>query len=137
MVQKHTPTLYQRSVMVVTLLIALWIGLLALNAPEQLLEAMQMASTGAAGLNETRGQYGGFFLALAVFLGLGIAGQLRPAAVFMVLLVLYGGVFSGRVIHLALGNFSDFSDYPMAMKAIHFVDFAGFIASGIGLRRSQ
>ncbi|MEO1554735.1 MAG: DUF4345 family protein [Pseudomonadota bacterium] len=136
MAQKHTPTLYQRSVMVVTLLIALWIGLLALSAPEQLLEAMQMASKGPAGLNEVRGQYGGFFLALAVFLGLGIAGQVRPAAVLTVLLVLYGGVFSGRVIHLALDNFSDFPDYPMAMKAIHFVDFAGLIASGIGLRRS-
>ena len=137
MTRAHSPTLYQRGIMALTCVIALWIGVMAVSAPVQILETMQLAATGPAGINETRGQYGGFFLALALFLGLGVVGYIRPAAVLMVMLVLYGGVFCGRMIHLILTGFSDISDYSTTMKAIHLIDLTGLIASAIGLRQAS
>lgn len=131
------PSLFQRAVMGVTALIALAIGLRALTDPAGFLNGMQMAAVGPAGLNETRGQYGAFFIALVLYAGLGAAGIVRTTSVLAMLLVLYAGVLAGRVIHLALVGFDAIGSYPPIMQAIHVVDLVGLIASALALRQGR
>ncbi len=129
------PTLLQRAIMGLTALIALAIAYGGLANPDGFLAGMQLAAQGPAGLNETRGQYGGFFLLAAIYAGLGAGGYVRPTGVLGFQVVLYGGVFLGRAAHLALGGYDDFAAYPPAMRAVHIVDAAGLLLSGLALRQ--
>ncbi|MEM8795107.1 MAG: DUF4345 family protein [Pseudomonadota bacterium] len=131
------PTLLQRIVVGLTGLIALAISYGGLINPDSFLAGMELSATGPAGINETRGQYGGFFFLVAIYTGLGVLGYVRPTSVLGFLLVLYGGVLFGRIWHLAAIGFDSFATYPFTMQAIHFVDFCGLVLSAIALRQGS
>lgn len=131
----NTPTLYQRTVMFVTAGMALFLGIFAIADPTGFLAAMQMSAEGPAALNEMRAQYGGFFLALGVFLLASAAGRIGTRAGLWAMVVMYGGIFTGRMLHLTVfGGAPDFPDYNTTMQVIHLIDGGGFIASLIALR---
>lgn len=135
--RKHRPTMLQRTAMSATGLIALAIAYGGLVNPTGLLEGMQLTASGPAGLNEIRGQYGGFFLLTALFACFGAVGYIRPTSVLAYLIVLYGGVFLGRAIHLLSVGFDEFATYPPAMQAIHLVDLTGLLLSVAAIRQGE
>lgn len=131
----HPPSL-QRLVMGVTALIALSIAVGGLFVPEAFLDGMALSATGPAGVNEVRGQYGGFFLVAALYTAAGATGFIRPSSVLGFMVVLYGGVFLGRMVHFAVAGFDEISTYPPVMQAIHFVDLTGLVLSVMCYRQT-
>lgn len=130
----YHPNLFQRAIMGLTAIIALAIAYGGLTNPAGFLEGMQLSAIGEAGINETRGQYGGFFLMLGGYTALGAFGIIRPSSVLGLLCVLYGGVFFGRVVHLAYAGIDGLSTYPIMMQAIHLIDLTGLVLSVLALR---
>lgn len=132
----YTPTLFQRAVMIATALTSALIGVMALSDPANFLEVMQLQAAGPAGLNEARAQYGGFFMALAIFLGAGAAGFVQTRAALWSMLVLYAGIFTGRIIHLTLfGGAADWADYNTTMQVAHVFDGTGLLLTLLALRQ--
>lgn len=136
--ETRSPTPFQRALMLATAAMALFLGIFAVADPAGFLTAMQMGAEGPAAFNEMRAQYGGFFLALGLFLVAGAAGRANTRAALWAMVIMYGGIFLGRILHLtAFGGWADFPAYNLTMQIVHAVDGAGFILSLIALRQSS
>ncbi|MCG8504754.1 MAG: DUF4345 family protein, partial [Sphingomonadales bacterium] len=89
--------MFQKAVLIIGILVAGYIALRALTAPEGLLAGTGIAVSNADGRNEIRAQYGGFYLAVAAALLLSLFGRLPVSFGLGVLLLAVGGVLVGRL----------------------------------------
>lgn len=79
----------------------------------------------AGGYNEIRSQYAGFFLAAAAVCAIALGGLVPRRAAFIVLAVIFGGLFAGRLASLGLnGGIGGYSPTILALYAIDAVGLA-------------
>jgi uncharacterized membrane protein YkvI len=92
--------------------------------PERFAEQLGLKITNAGGTNEIRAQYAGFFFAVAVVCAVSLAGALSRQTAFMILAAVFGGLFVGRLVSLALNG--GVSGYGPTIRARYGVDSVGF-----------
>lgn len=92
-------------------------------APAAFADRLGLNTADAGGRNEIRAQYGGFFLAVALICAGALVGAVAQQTALIVLVVLFGGVFAGRLAALALNGGA--AGYGRAIVALHLVDAGG------------
>ncbi len=112
-------------------LLALTISLRGLLAPASLGASLGYELSGVDGLNEVRAQYGGFFFAVAAVCALGVLRTGLREAALVVLVVVFGGVFLGRMASLAIDG--GFGGYGPVIQILFAVDLIGLLAAGSAL----
>lgn len=112
-------------------LTAVWAGLRPANFAQSL--GLSIANSG--GVNEVRAQYAGFFLACAVVCVAALGGMVPRASAFVLLVAVFAGLFSGRLVSLALNR--GMSGYPAMIVALYGIDSLGLIASAVALKWSR
>lgn len=120
------------TVLAVSGLIALAIALRALLMPGALGAGLGFGVGGADALNEIRGQYGGFFLAVGLACALAIFRVIPRQAALIVLAVTFGGILFGRLVSLGIDG--GFSAYSPTIRALYVVDALGLAAALWALR---
>ncbi len=92
-------------------------------APAAFAKRLGLIIANPGGSNEVRAQYAGFFFAVAIACLAGLAGILPRSACFVVLLVVFGGLFAGRVASLGLDR--GIMGYTQTILALHAIDAVG------------
>ena len=95
--------------------------------PRVFAERLGLTVANPGGDNEVRAQYGGFFLAVAVFCAASLAGVVPPRTALAVLAVLVSGLVAGRILSLFLNRGT--AGYGFAVRALCAIDAAGFALS--------
>ena len=98
------------------------------SAPAEFAARLGLNIANAGGYNEIRAQYAGFFLASALVCAASLAGTVPRPAAFIVLVVVFGGLFAGRAVSVVLDG--GFADYGGTVVGLHAVDAIG-LALGI------
>lgn len=93
------------------------------TAPARFAGALGLAIANPGGANEVRGQYAGFFLAVAAVCAAAAAGLAPRQAVFLVLAVLFGGLTAGRLLSLILNRGT--AGYGPTIRALCAIDALG------------
>lgn len=126
------PTLtFVNTVLGLSALLALAIGLRGLLAPESLGTGLGYGMSNPNALNEVRAQYGGFFLAVGLVSALGLFGILSRQVALIVLALTFGGILFGRAISLLFDG--EFSSFSPTIRALYVVDALGFGAALLAL----
>jgi hypothetical protein len=82
----------------------------------------------AGGYNEIRAQYAGFFLASALVCAASLAGTVPRQAAFIVLVVVFGGLFAGRAVSVVVdGGFVGYGGTVVG----HAIDAIGLAAGEV------
>jgi Domain of unknown function (DUF4345) len=110
-------------------------ALLAGLQPARFAQSLGLSIANSGGINEVRAQYAGFFLACSLVCIAALTGGVPRSSAFIVLIVVFAGLISGRVVSLALNHGA--SGYPPAIVALYFIDSAGLILSITALKLSQ
>lgn len=131
------PTILQRSILVISALLAAYIAYEGLVDTRGFLNAMDVEILGPGGMNEIRAQYGGFFAAVTIVCVLGIFGRIRPSAALILMAAIYGGVLFGRLVSLGLDGVEVFSAYPPLLQRAHVIDLVGLIWSLAAIRQGD
>lgn len=105
---------------------------LALSRPRMFAERLGLATVGKDGLNEVRGQYGGFFGAVAICGALSLGGFVAQAATLVLYAALFGGLVFGRFLSLALDRANE--RYSPMILALFVIDSAGLALTLAALR---
>lgn len=92
--------------------------------PERFAEQLGLKITNAGGMNEIRAQYAGFFFAVAVVCAVALAGALSRQTAFLILAAVFGGLFVGRIVSLALNG--GVAGYGPTIRALYGIDSVGF-----------
>jgi hypothetical protein len=93
------------------------------TAPAAFARQLGLVLADAGGTNEIRSQYAGFFLAAAVACALAIFGLIPDREALVVLAVIFGGLFVGRLFSV-IGN-GGFSGYGPTIRALCVIDAVG------------
>ena len=93
------------------------------TAPAVFAKQLVLALADAGGTNEIRSQYAGFFLAAAIACALAIFGLIPDREALVVLTVIFGGLFVGRLFSI-IGN-GGFSGYGPTIRALCVIDAVG------------
>jgi hypothetical protein len=112
-------------------LTALWAGL----RPEGFARSLGLSIENSGGLNEVRAQYAGFFLACGVVCVAALAGMVPRPAAFLLLVTVFAGLVSGRVVSLALNG--GVAGYPSMIVALYGIDSLGLVVSAMALKWSR
>jgi hypothetical protein len=98
------------------------------SAPAEFAARLGLNIANAGGYNEIRAQYAGFFLASALVCAASLAGTVPRQAAFVVLVVVFGGLFAGRAVSVVLDG--GFAGYGGTVVGLHAIDAIG-LALGI------
>jgi hypothetical protein len=128
---KYTTTPFQKIVLALNALIAFYLAYRGLVTPVELMASLNIDAGSPEGVNEIRGQYGGFFLFVGVGLVLAFIGFLRPSAMLLIMVLLYGGVLTGRVLTLFIDGVDVYADYSTLLKGVYIFDIVGLVLSGL------
>jgi hypothetical protein len=101
------------------------------TSPAKFAERLGLAVANAGGVNEIRAQYAGFFLAVALACAGALIGVVPRAIALAVLVVVFGGLFAGRLAALALNR--GLKGFGRTIIALHVIDLAAFCASTFAL----
>ena len=124
-----------------TFVLLLWafFGLLTALAaglqPVRFAQRLGLSIANSGGLNEIRAQYAGFFLACSIVCAAALAGWLPRYAAFLLLVVVFAGLVSGRLLSLAINHGT--SGYPPAILALYGIDSVGLLLSVAALKLTQ
>ena len=129
--------MFQRIVLGLGLIVTAYISVRALSAPEDVLASFGLIVDGADGRNEIRGQYGGFFGAVAVVMVLSLFGRLTERFGLSLLLITVGGVLAGRVLSIVIEGPAILSTYSSGIKILIIADIALVLLTLIALRQSS
>ena len=125
--------MFAKSILALGALISAFIGFAALKDPN-LLTDYGIVVSDANGRNEIRGQYGGFFIALAGVMMASLLGKLPKKFGLGVFLMTIGGVLLGRVLSLVLEGPAVFATYSTDIKTLFAVDLTLTILAFLALR---
>lgn len=114
--------MFQRVVLVLGIIVATYISVRALTAPQEVLSNFGLVVEGADGRNEIRGQYGGFFGAVSLALIACLFNRLPVRFGLGLLLVTVGGVLFGRIASLLIEGPSIWASYSIGIKTFVIVD---------------
>ena len=95
----------------------------AFAQPGPFATSLGLSVTNAGGVNEIRSQYAGFFLMVGVACVAALAGVVPRPAAYLVTLIVFGGLFIGRLVSVTLNQ--GFDGYPPVVKGLVLVDFIG------------
>jgi len=109
-------------VLILGALASLYISIKALIGPETVLANFGISVNDANGRNEIRGQYGGFFAAIAITLILALANKVSKLFALRVLLVTIGGVLFGRLLSIVIEGVSVVEAYSASLNAFILFD---------------
>lgn len=126
--------MFAKIVLILGAVMSAYIGVNALGSPGTVLTDFGVVVPGADGRNEIRGQYGGFFIVLAIVMALSVIGKLPERFGLGVFLMTVGGVLLGRIASLILEGPSIFSSYSTNIQALHAVDTILVILTILALR---
>lgn len=105
---------------------------LAAMRPGNFAARLGLAISNAGGINEVRAQYAGFFLAVSLVCIATLFGGLSRQTAFIVLIVVFAGLISGRIVSLVLNHGT--SGYPPTILALYAIDSIGLLLSLIALK---
>jgi NADH:ubiquinone oxidoreductase subunit 6 (subunit J) len=105
---------------------------LAAMRPGNFAARLGLAISNAGGINEVRAQYAGFFLAVSLVCIATLFGGLSRQTAFIVLIVVFAGLISGRLVSLVLNHGT--SGYPPTILALYAIDSVGLLLSLIALK---
>lgn len=105
---------------------------LAAMRPGNFAARLGLAISNAGGINEVRAQYAGFFLAVSLVCIATLFGGLSRQTAFIVLIVVFAGLISGRLVSLILNHGT--SGYPPTILALYAIDSIGLLLSLIALK---
>ena len=105
---------------------------LAAMRPGNFAARLGLAISNAGGVNEVRAQYAGFFLAVSLVCIATLFGGLSRQTAFIVLIVVFAGLISGRLVSLVLNHGT--SGYPPTILALYAIDSIGLLLSLIALK---
>jgi hypothetical protein len=115
---------FEKIALLVVSLFFLWTSWTSFRFPRQFAERLGFMIRGLDGLNETRAQYGGFFLAAALVNTSSLFGVLPRQASYVVNATIFGGLIIGRVVSLAIDG--GINGYGGTIRALFVIDFVGF-----------
>ncbi len=87
---------------------------------------------GAAGVNEIRAQYGGFFLAVATAQTAALTGMISYQSALLLAIVVFGGLIFGRIVALIINR--SMAGYSSSIRGLYLIDTVGFVSSTIALQ---
>jgi hypothetical protein len=124
------PQVFGTLVLAINVLFCLLTAWRSGTAPEGFAARLGLAIVNAGGVNEVRAQYSGFFLAVALVCTASLFGLLSRQASFVVMGAVFGGLFAGRLVSLALnGGVADYGPTILALYAIDAIGLALAIAA--------
>ena len=103
--------------------------------PERFAAQLGLTLANSGGANEIRAQYAGFFLALAILCGASLAGAVSRPTALIALIVVFGGLFAGRMVSLALNR--GVIGFSPTIIALYFIDAMGLSLSFAALALKQ
>lgn len=130
---KHLTT----TVLILGLIAALYIATKAIVSPETVLSNLGISIIDANGRNEIRGQYGGFFSAIALMLVFALMNTLSRTLALQVLLITIGGVLFGRLLTIAIEGVTVVEHYSPILKAFIVFDLVMFVLLIICLKAQR
>jgi len=114
-------------VLVTAALFSLFTTWTSATAPAAFAEQLGLSIANAGGTNEIRAQYAGFFLAVAIACVASIAGVVPRQSVYLILVVVFGGLITGRAASLLLNH--GMSGYGPTIMALYAIDATGLALS--------
>jgi hypothetical protein len=108
-------------------LLSVFTTLTAAARPDVFAKQLGLSIDNAGGTNEIRSQYAGFFLAAAIACGAGLAGYISRREGTTLVVVIFGGLFIGRLFSLILNK--GFGGYSHTVRALCFIDAVGLALS--------
>jgi hypothetical protein len=100
------------------------------TAPVKFAERLGLTVANAAGTNEIRAQYAGFFFAAAIVCIVSLAGALSRQAAFVVLTMIFGGLIAGRAASYILDGGT--AGYTPTIMGLYAIDSIGFACGLVG-----
>ena len=94
-------------------------------APREFAARLGLAVSTPAGDNEVRAQYAGFFLGAAALCVAALANAVSRRSAFLLLAVVFGGLFAGRAVSLILNG--GFEGYTATIRVLFAIDAAGLL----------
>jgi hypothetical protein len=132
------PSVFGAAVLVINVLFFLLTTWSSAVAPESFAARLGLGIANAGGINEIRAQYSGFFLAVALVCAASLFGLLSRQTSFIILGLVFGGLFVGRLVSLALnGGVVGYGPTIVALCAIDAIGLALAIASFVLDRRAK
>ena len=124
------PPAFGTAVLVINILFFLLTTWSSATAPESFAAKLGLGIVNAGGINEVRAQYSGFFLAAALVCTASLFGLLSRQTSFVVLGAVFGGLFAGRLVSLALdGGVAGYGPTILALYAIDAIGLALAVAA--------
>ena len=124
------PPVFGTAVLVINILFFLLTTWSSATAPESFAAKLGLGIVNAGGINEVRAQYSGFFLAAALVCTASLFGLLSRQTSFVVLGAVFGGLFAGRLVSLALdGGVAGYGPTILALYAIDAIGLALVVAA--------
>lgn len=115
--------IFGTAVLAINALFCLFTAWSSAIAPETFAAKLGLGIINAGGVNEVRAQYSGFFLAVAIICTASLLGLLSRQASFVVMGAVYGGLFAGRMVSLALNG--GVAGYGPSILALYVIDAIG------------
>jgi hypothetical protein len=124
------PLVFGTAVLVINTLFFLLTTWSSATAPESFAAELGLGIVNAGGINEVRAQYSGFFLAAALVCTASLFGLLSRQTSFVILGAVFGGLFAGRLVSLALnGGVAGYGPTILALYAIDAIGLALAVAA--------
>lgn len=124
--------------MVSTIVLVLEAAFFALTSAYSFVRPIQFAiglglgAEGAAGKNEIRAQYGGFFGAAALLQIAAVAGWIAVNTGLLIGAMIFGGLIFGRILATLLNR--GVTGYTVTIRALLVIDLVGFLACVVALQ---
>ncbi len=109
----------------------LYTGVMSFVRPEAFANALGLEAAGRSGIIEVRAQYGGFFTPASAVQFLALGGLIGMPSAFLVNLVIFGGLITGRLPALFVGRNRE--EVIPVIHMLFWVDGIGAICSVVGL----
>ena len=124
------PPVFGTAVLVINILFFLLTTWSSATAPESFAAKLGLGIVNAGGINEVRAQYSGFFLAAALVCTASLFDLLSRQTSFVVLGAVFGGLFAGRLVSIALdGGVTGYGPTILALCAIDAIGLALAVAA--------
>ena len=119
------PPVFGTAVLVINIVFFLLTTWSSATAPESFAAKLGLGIVNAGGINEVRAQYSGFFLAAALVCTASLFGLLSRQTSFVVVGAVFGGLFAGRLVSLALDG--GVAGYGPTILALYAIDAIGLV----------